>query len=52
LQQRGDETAHNYIINIGQLRAEYNRLLLQGTAAISRKSTSAIINESIEHYTY
>ncbi|KAF9436840.1 hypothetical protein BGZ76_002801 [Entomortierella beljakovae] len=49
--QRGNESAKQYSFNIEELRREYNKLLLQSTSEISRKSASTIVNTSIELYT-
>ncbi|KAF8929835.1 hypothetical protein BGZ47_000848 [Haplosporangium gracile] len=49
--QSGDKSALQYVINLKQLRHEYDEHLLQITVSISRTSASNIVNNSIVQYT-
>ncbi|KAF9998370.1 hypothetical protein BGZ65_006128, partial [Modicella reniformis] len=49
--QRGDKSAKLYIIDQADLRSRYDKLLLQRTSGLARKSASSIVNNSIEVYT-
>ncbi|KAG9071217.1 hypothetical protein KI688_008762 [Linnemannia hyalina] len=48
--QSGDKSALQYVINLKQLRHEYDEHLLQITASISCTSASSIVNNSVEQY--
>ncbi|KAG0043229.1 hypothetical protein BGZ89_006530, partial [Linnemannia elongata] len=48
--QSGDKSALKYVINLKQLRHEYDEHLLQITVSISRTSASNIVNNSVEQY--